>query len=384
MSSSQPERTLVRTVDEALLIVDGVIVGRGAEAERATAEDQVTEVVDATELAGPGARLAPGFVDIHCHGGGEASVDGSLTDVRRVLATHAAHGTTSLVLSLVSAPIDVLRAQVARIADWVGTEPGVAGSHLEGPFLDPGHKGAHDPGALRAPTPRDIDTLLEAGRGTIRQVTLAPELPGALDAVARFAEAGVRVAIGHTNADAATTRAAFDAGATLLTHAFNAMPPLLHRAIGPIGAALADPRVTLEVIADGVHVDPVLVRTLFAAAPGRVALITDAMAAAGSSDGDYTLGSLRVRVRDGVARLDDGAGTVGVIAGSTLTMDAAVRTAVRAGVAPADALAAASIVPARALGLAAGTLEVGAPAAVVLLDAEVAVRAVWRGGVRLT
>ena len=337
-------------------------------------------IIDASEVAGPGAILTPGFVDLHGHGGGGFSYEGDGADIRAARALHLAHGTTRAVLSLVSGSLEHLTEQVARIAAMTKTDAGILGSHLEGPFLDPGHRGAHDPAALRAATPDAVAALLEAGAGTIRQVTLAPELPGAADAIRAFREAGVCVAVGHTDADLEATRAAFEAGASILTHAFNAMPPLHHRAPGPVGAATADARVTLEVIADGVHVHPELIRILFAAAPGRIALVTDAMAAAGTGDGRYVLGELEVDVVDGVARI---AGT-DTIAGSTLTQDAALRVAVGAGVDLADALGALTVVPARAVGRPdLGILAPGHAADAVLLDASLTVRAVWCDGHRV-
>ncbi|MFB7884359.1 N-acetylglucosamine-6-phosphate deacetylase [Microbacterium sp. NPDC056057] len=330
------------------------------------------EVVD-----GGDGCLVPGFIDIHGHGGAGASFDDGPEAVATARAVHRAHGTTRAVLSLITAPIDDLAARVAMVADLCDADPTVLGSHLEGPFLDPGHKGAHTESLLRAPDAASVDRLLEAGRGTIRQVTLAPERPGAFDAIRRFVDAGVAVAVGHTNADADTTRRAFDAGATLLTHAFNAMPGIHHRAPGPVVAGLRDERVTLEIIADGVHVDLELIATLFAVAGNRIALITDAMAAAGSQDGRYELGGLAVRVTDGVARLEEG----GAIAGSTLTQDAALRHVVAAGVPLEVASHALSRQPAHAIHRGdLGTLDVGAPADAVLLDDSLAVRRVWVAG----
>ncbi|MEV8358310.1 N-acetylglucosamine-6-phosphate deacetylase [Microbacterium sp. NPDC076895] len=338
-------------------------------------------IIDAREVAGPGAVLTPGFVDIHGHGGGGFSYEGDESGIRAARALHLTHGTTRAVLSLVSGSLAHLTAQVARIAAMTQTDADILGSHLEGPFLDHGHRGAHDPAALRAATPDAVAALLEAGAGTIRQVTLAPELPGAAEAILTFREAGVCVAVGHTDADLEATRAAFEAGANILTHAFNAMPPLLHRAPGPVGAATADPRVTLEVIADGVHVHPELVRILFAAAPGRIALITDAMAAAGVGDGRYTLGSLEVEVVDGVARLVE----TGAIAGSTLTQDAALRVALAAGVDLPAAVDALTRAPAAAIGVADrhGSLRPGFAADAVVMDASLQPRAVWLDGRRM-
>ncbi|WP_194409214.1 N-acetylglucosamine-6-phosphate deacetylase [Microbacterium cremeum] len=330
------------------------------------------EVVD-----GGGGCLVPGFVDIHGHGGGGATYDDGPDAVRAGRALHLAHGTTRAVVSLVTASLDEMAARAAMVADACAADPTVLGSHLEGPFLDPGHKGAHTAGRLRAPDAASVDLLLEAGRGTIRQVTLAPELPGADDAIRRFTEAGVVVAVGHTDADATAAHRAFDAGATVLTHAFNAMRGIHHRAPGPVVAALRDDRVTLEVIADGVHVDLELVATLFAAARDRIALVTDAMAAAGAADGRYRLGGLGVTVSDGVARLDDG----GSIAGSTLTQDAAIRRVAGAGVPLTDAVAAATSIPAAAIGRPdLGRLDIGSIGDAVLLDDALEVRRVWVAG----
>ena len=374
----------VRLVDEGRILEDawvlfdgGRVAGTGTGAPRPDA----ATVVDGAELAGPRALLTPGFIDLHGHGGGGFAYDDGPEAIEAARALHRAHGTTRAVVSLVTAPLETLERQVAEIADLAATDPEILGSHLEGPFLDPGHKGAHDASLLREPRAGAVERLLSAGRGTVRQVTLAPELPGGLDAVRAVVAAGAAAAVGHTDADAAQTRAAFDAGATILTHAFNAMRPLHHREPGPVGAAASDDRVTLEIIADGVHLDPVVVRIAFAAAPGRVALVTDAMAAAGALDGTYVLGSLSVEVVGGTARLAGG----GSIAGSTLTQDAALRGAVASGVGLAEGVAALTRVPARAVGRAddLGGLTPGMIADAVLLSDGLKVRAVWVAGTRV-
>ena len=268
------------------------------------------------------------------------------------------------------------------IADVAFVDPLVLGSHLEGPFLEPSRRGAHAEHMLRRPDPRIIDDLLAAARGTMRQVTIAPELPGALAAIEQFVAAGVVVAVGHTTADAETTRAAFDAGATLLTHAFNAMPGIHHRHPGPVVAAFEDRRVTLEVVLDGRHVDASVAKIAFALAPGRVAIVTDAMAAAGAQDGSYRLGSLDVLVRGGVATV---AG-IDTIAGSTLTLDAALRMALVGVKLPRPtAVASLTTIPARVLGLNGrlGLLEPGYAADVVVFG-DAGVEQVWAAGARLT
>ena len=362
-------------VDDAWVrFEDGRIAARGTGSDWATAD----EVVDATEVAGAGAILTPGFVDIHGHGGAGAAFDDGVDAIRTARAMHREHGTTRAVVSLVTASIDDLTRSVGEIADLMTTDADILGSHLEGPFLDPGHQGAHEPTLLRAPVAADVVRLLEAGRGTVRQVTIAPELPGGLEAIRLIVAAGAAAAVGHTDADAAMASAAFDAGASILTHAFNAMNGIHHRAPGPVLAAAADHRVVLEAIADNVHLDPHVVKLVFDTAPDRVALVTDAMAAAGSIDGHYDLGAVSVTVTDGIARTDE----TGSIAGSTLTQDVALLRTVQAGVELATAVRALTETPARAIGFAdeIGSLRTGFVGDAVLLDERLQVARVWVGG----
>lgn len=329
-----------------------------------------------------GGRLVPGFIDLHGHGGGGHSYDDGGVELAAALAAHRTHGTTRSVISLVANPLSELRERLTEIAALAAVDPLVLGSHLEGPFLAPGQRGAHNAEFLRVPDPDSVETLLEAAAGTLRQLTIAPELPGALEVIAELAAAGVTVAVGHTEATFEQTRDAFDAGARMLTHAFNAMPGIHHRTPGPVLAALEDSRVTLELILDGRHVHPEVARLLFASAPGRVALITDAMAAAAAADGDYRLGSLNVTVRNGLAVLS---GT-STIAGSTLTQDVALQLALsEVGLDPAIAVAALTTVPARALGLGdrLGLLEPGYAADAVALAADGSVTQVWADGRQL-
>lgn len=287
------------------------------------------------------------YTDIHCHGGGGHSFGDSVEGTLAALAAHRAHGTSRVLASLVSEPLERTARAMSVIREAMTVDAAILGVHLEGPFLSPVRKGAHDPTALALPTADAVEALLAAADGIIRQITIAPELPHALDAISRFVGAGVVVAVGHSQADAAMAREAFDRGATLVTHAFNAMHGILGRAPGVVGAALADERVTLEVIADGIHVDPALIAALFRAAPGRVVLMTDAMAAAAAPEGRYLLGGLNVDVANGRAVI---AGT-DTLAGSTLTMDRAIEVCVAAGVPATQALAAATTVPAAVLGL---------------------------------
>lgn len=345
-----------------------------------TEADGVPDADDVIDLAG--ARLVPGFVDIHGHGGGGHTYDDGGDELLAALAAHRARGTTRSVISLVANPLAALRESLGEIADLASADPLVLGTHLEGPFLAPGKRGAHHIDYLREPDAISVDELIGAARGTLRQITIAPELPGADEAIDRFVAAGVKVAIGHTEADFETAARAFDRGATLLTHAFNAMNGIHHRAPGPVVAALSDPRVTLEIVLDGHHIDERIVALTLDEAPGRVAFITDSMAAAGSADGDYRLGALNVSVRDGRALLS---GT-DTIAGSTLTLDSALRRAVDVvGLSWPDAVGAVTSVPARAIGYddRLGLLETGFAADAVALDEDGHVTAVWAAGTRL-
>ncbi|MDN4597461.1 N-acetylglucosamine-6-phosphate deacetylase [Leifsonia virtsii] len=334
---------------------------------------------DVTVIDGQGRWLTPGFIDLHCHGGGGHPYDDGVEEMRAALATHRAHGTTRSLVSHVANPLASLRESLGIVAELTATDPLVLGSHLEGPFLAPERRGAHDARFLRDPEPEAVEELLGAARGTLRTATIAPELPNALEAIGVLIEAGVVVGVGHTTADYAQTARAFEVGARLLTHAFNAMPGIHHRAPGPVMAAIENPEVTLELILDGLHVHPSVAALLFREAPGRVALVTDAMAAAGATDGDYRLGGLNVTVHDGLAVLS---GT-DTIAGSTLTQDAALRNAVTlAGVDPVAAVTALTRTPARVLGEdhRLGRLHAGYLADAVLLDHDWRVRTVVADG----
>jgi N-acetylglucosamine-6-phosphate deacetylase len=330
-----------------------------------------------------GQWLTPGFLDLHSHGGGGFSYEGGTEAITNALATHRAHGTTRSVISLVTNPIAELEASLGVIAGLAASDPLILGSHLEGPFLSPARRGAHNSAYLLDPQPAALDRLLDAARGSLRQVTLAPELPNAFELINVLVEADVVVAIGHTEADFATARRAFDSGARLLTHAFNAMPGIGHRAPGPVVAAFEDSRITLELILDGEHVHPDVAALAFRSTPGHIALVTDAMAAAGSHDGQYVLGSLSVEVHDGIAHLE---GTDS-LAGSTLTQDRELWVAVeRAGVAPVAAVEALTLTPARVLGLDKhhGLLAPGYVADAVQLDAQWTAERVWANGIRLS
>ncbi|MFG2233903.1 N-acetylglucosamine-6-phosphate deacetylase [Streptomyces sp. NPDC048723] len=348
-------------------------------------------IVDGDRIAGSaqeGARtvdltghwIVPGFVDMHNHGGGGASfTSGTAEDVLKGVRTHREHGTTTLVASTVTGDLDELARRAALLAEL--TQQGeIAGIHFEGPFINPCRKGAHKEDLLRDPDPAEVRKLIDAAHGAARMFTLATELPGGLDSVRLLAEHGVIAAIGHTDATYEQTRAAIDAGATVATHLFNAMPPLAHREPGPIAALLEDERITVELINDGTHLHPAALELAFHhAGAHRVALITDAMDAAGFGDGTYHLGPLEVEVKHGVARLVEG----GSIAGSTLTLDTAFKRSVTLDKLPVESVVQAiSANPAKLIGLydEIGSLEPGKYADLVVLDAAFDVTGVMRRG----
>jgi N-acetylglucosamine-6-phosphate deacetylase len=327
--------------------------------------------------------LVPGYIDLHVHGGGGAQCNtADAEEIGRVARFHAAHGTTGLLATTVAAPVADLCAALTAVARCAA--PNLLGAHLEGPFLNPERPGAMDPRQFVLPDGRQLQRLLDAGAGAVRVVTLAPELPGALELVKLLAGAGVVASIGHTTATEADTRKAVDAGATAATHVFNAMPTLHHRQPGVVGAVLDLDEVSCELICDGFHVDPVVMRLLYRAKGAvGVRLVTDATAAAGMPDGTYELGGRAVELSEGRVVLAGG----DALAGSTLTMEAAVQNAVRwLGVSIDDAVLMASTNSARLLGLSArkGAIADGLDADLLVLDERLCVEATMLGGRWLT
>lgn len=336
---------------------------------------------DGTPIDLAGAWLLPGYIDLHVHGGGGHDASMSPEDMAAAVAFHRGHGTTRTLVSLVTAPLEALARQLGWVADLTAVGPSptghVLGAHLEGPFLSHARCGAQNTAYLLPPNNAAFARLVSAARGTLRSVTVAPELPGALDLIGEVLAAGAVAAIGHTDAGYADARAAIDAGATLATHLFNGMRPLHHREPGVIAAALAAD-IACELINDGIHVHPVIT-TLVARVPDRLVFITDAIAAAGFGDGDYVLGAQQVHVRDGQARL----ASTGSLAGSTLTMDEAVRRAVtESGLTIAAASVAASGNPARLLGIddCCGSIRPGRDADLVVLDDDLRIVRVMAAG----
>src|SRR5579862_2274759 len=352
------------------------------------ADDRIADVVE-EEMPAPlpteervdlaGRTVVPGFVDIHVHGGGGSTfTDGDAEAVAQACRFHRMNGTTRNLASLVTAPPEVLLRALASLADLTASGV-VTGIHLEGPFLSPQYCGAQDPRYLRAPDGRLLAQLLDAGRGAVRMVTVAPELPGGIDLIGEIRRAGVIAAIGHSGATYAEACAAIDAGATVATHLWDAMRPLHHRQPGIVGAALARPEIACELIADGHHVHPLVVALTNQLAGDRLVFVTDAISAAGQPDGTYRLGEIAIAVKDGRSFL---AGT-NTIAGSTLTLAEGVRfAACEAGIPLDQAVRAAASTPARLLGMAneVGTIAPGYVADLVVLDSDLRVEAVMTGG----
>jgi N-acetylglucosamine-6-phosphate deacetylase len=305
---------------------------------------------------------APGFVDLQVNGFAGvdflgADADGFQAAGEALLET----GVTAYLPTLITSGEADLVCALEAVPDAV-PGPRILGVHLEGPFLSPARLGTHRRDGRRDPDPALLERLLDAG--PVRLMTLAPELPAALELIDLLHARGVVVSLGHTDATAAQAHAAFDRGVRAVTHVFNAMRPLAHRDPGVVGAALSRPDVVVQAIVDGVHLDPDIVRLLWRAAAGRLSLVTDAIAGAGLGDGTYALGEIEIVVADDVVRSEDG-----MLAGSALTMDEAVRNLVALDVPLEGALEAATSVPARVLGVPGlGRLAVGGPADVVVLD----------------
>jgi N-acetylglucosamine-6-phosphate deacetylase len=350
-------------------LVDGALVPGDVEV--------VDGAVAAYGVGGPNGRgiALPGFVDLQVNGFAGVDLMGADADgYRRAGEALLETGVTAYLPTFISAPEEDL---LAALGNVTGEAAGarILGVHLEGPFLSEKRLGIHPATARRDPDPALLERLL--GAGPVRMMTLAPELPGADELIDRLFLGGVAVSCGHTNATAAEAEHAFDRGARAVTHLFNAMRPFRHRDPGLAGAALAREDVIVQIILDGVHLAEETARVIWQAAPGRVALVTDAVAAAGMGDGSYVLGGSEIEVRDGVARsLDDD-----VLAGSSLTMIEAVRNLHELGIPLAQAVAAATAVPARVLGtLDVGRLDVGLPADLVVLDDNLEIERVCVGG----
>jgi len=341
----------------------------------------------ATEVTAPDSTAIPGFIDVHIHGaGGRDVMEGTPDALAAVTGRLAAFGTTSLLATTVTADADDTCRAVEGISRYIGTQhetsqprADVLGIHFEGPFLSRERRGVHPEKFLQLPSSEFLQRLLQASSGNARILTIAPELLGAMPCIDAARSLGMVVSIGHTDATYEQARAAVAHGAHHATHVYNAMRPFTHRDPGVIGAVLTTPEVTAELIADGIHVDEIAMKVLLQAkGADGVVLISDGLSATGMPDGKYMLGGMEVTVSGGVCRSAEGR-----LAGSTLTLDRALRNVVKLGVSFPDAVQMLTLNPAKLLGIEfkKGALRTGADADIVLLNDALEIRQVWTRGV---
>jgi N-acetylglucosamine-6-phosphate deacetylase len=393
MQTTAIHASLILTPEEE--ISDVVILVEGSRIAAVGHRDEIRVPPGAIDYIAAGMILVPGFVDIHIHGaGGHDVMEASENALDRITSTVARNGTTSIVATTVTAPIDETCRSLEGIARYIRSHENseqfsddgrltaeILGIHLEGPFISQAWRGVHPSDAIAAASVATLSRFLEAADGLVRILTIAPELPGAMELIELAVAAKIIVALGHTDADYDQTRAAIQAGARHAVHMYNAMRPFTHRDPGIIGAILTDPEVTAEVIADGVHVAGPAIQVLIGAKGfDAVLLVSDGIAATGMPDGRYRLGNFEVTVKDGVCRNAEGK-----LAGSTLALDQALRNAVALGVSLKDAVRMATVLPARRIGLAGkkGIIAVGADADLVVLTPDLHVAGVMTRGAGL-
>lgn len=368
--------------DAAVVISDGIIESVGP-------RSGIALPAGAHEIDARSYTAVPGFIDIHVHGAAAHDVMEATPDALDAITNKlAGYGTTSLLATTVTAPAEATCRSAASIANYIratekapasGTpQAQILGIHFEGPFISPARRGVQPPESITLPTVETLNQFLQAADGCGRILTLAPELPGALAVIASARASGLTVAMGHTDATYDQAMAGISTGISHAVHVFNAMRPFSHRETGVLGAVLNDDRVTVEIIADGIHVDPPAIRLLVTAKGMRnVILISDGTAGTGMPDGTYRLGSFDFTVRDGVCRNSEGR-----LSGSTLTLDRAIRKMVSLGLSLRDALAMATTNPARRLGLEGkkGALKAGADADIVFLRGDLTIAGVMTRG----
>ncbi|MGH9735835.1 MAG: N-acetylglucosamine-6-phosphate deacetylase [Candidatus Acidiferrales bacterium] len=370
--------------DAVIVVEDGRVAAMGH-------RDEVTVPAGAVDYVATGMTVVPGFVDIHIHGaGGHDVMEGNARALDKITSTVARYGTTSIVATTVTAPVDATCKSIEGIARYVrkreqerAAQPSaeILGIHFEGPFISKAQRGVHPPESLAKPSAKLLDQFLGAADGLGRIITMAPELPGGLELVAHAKAAGLVVSMGHTDADYDQAREAIRAGARHATHMYNAMRPFTHRDPGVIAAVMTEPGVTAEIISDLVHVAAPAIQILLGVKGfDTIIAVTDGIAAAGMPDGTYRLGTFEVTVKDGVCRNSEGK-----LAGSTLTLDRALRNLVSLGVPFADAIRMMTILPARRLGLAGkkGVIAVGSDADLVVLTPDLQVAGVMARGAGL-
>jgi N-acetylglucosamine-6-phosphate deacetylase len=374
-----PEEELT---DAIIVVEDGRVTGLGH-------RDEVRVPTGAADYVASGMTVVPGFVDVHIHGaGGHDVMEGSSRALDRITSTAARHGTTSMVATTVTASVEDTCHSLEGIARYIRKHEAVNGDsrpaaeilgvHLEGPFISKTKRGVHPPEFIAKPSVETLKKLIAAADGLVKIVTVAPELPGAIELIEAVVAAKIVAALGHTDADYDQARAAIHAGARHAVHAFNAMRSFDHRDPGILGAILTDPEITAEIIADGVHLAGPAIQVLIGCkGVDSVLLVSDGIAATGMPDGNYRLGNSEVTVKNGVCRNSEGK-----LAGSTLTLDRAVRGLVALGVPLQDAVRMATILPARRIGLAGkkGIIAIGADADLVALTPDLRVAGVMARG----
>ncbi len=369
-------------LDAGILMRDGVVEAIGARRD-------MSLPAGAQEVSATGQTAIPGFIDVHIHGaGGHDVMEGTEEAMSVVAKTLARHGTTSFVATTVTASPEDITRSVEGIARYItrqlstgASQAEVLGIHYEGPFLNKVRRGVHPAEWIQLPSAELLQRFLRAAAGNARILTIAPELLGALPCVKAAREAGLVVAMGHTDATYEQARAAIAQGVRHAVHVYNAMRPFSHRDSGVIGAVLTSSEVTGELIADGVHVEEAAMRMLLQAkGAAGVILISDGLSATGMPDGKYMLGKFEVTVAGGVCRNAEGK-----LAGSTLTLDRALRNVVALGIPLADAVRMLTLNPATLLGIEfkKGALRTGADADIVLLDENLHVTNVWTRGLPL-
>jgi N-acetylglucosamine-6-phosphate deacetylase len=379
----------ILTPQEELL--DAVILVEGGRITAIGHRDQVKIPEGAVDYVASGMTVVPGFVDVHIHGaGGHDVMEATPAALDCITSTVARHGTTSILATTVTAPVDETCKSLEGIAQFIrshehqentGLAAEILGIHLEGPFISKTRRGVHPSDSITRPSIEILDKFRAASDGLIRILTVAPEIPGALDLIRAAVTNGIVAAIGHTDADYEQARAAIQAGARHAVHFYNAMRPFSHRDPGVIGAVLTEPDVTAEIIADGIHVAGPAIQVLLGTKGfDTVLLASDGTAATGMPDGNFRLGNFEVTVKDGVCRNSEGK-----LAGSTLTLDRALRYIGALGVPLIDALRMATILPARRLGLAGkkGIIAIGADADLVVLTPDLRVAGVMTRGAGL-
>ena len=365
--------------DAGILIREDVIEAIGP-------RSGMTLPAGAQELRATGKTAIPGFIDVHIHGaGGHDVMEGTPEAFRAITRKVAGHGTTSIVATTVTASTDDTVRAVEGLAGYIArqhqTEDShaeILGIHFEGPFISKERRGVHPPEWIQLPSAPTLARFLKAASGNARILTIAPELLGAAPCIDAAREAGLIVSMGHTDATYEQARAAMARGARHATHVYNAMRPFSHRDPGVVGAVLTSPDINAELIADGVHVEEAAMKLLLIAkGAARVILVSDGLSATGMPDGKYMLGGMEVTVTGGICRNADG-----ILAGSTLTLDRALRNVVSLGIALPDAVRMLTFNPASMLGIEykKGALRAGADADIVLLDEGLQITNTWARG----